>query len=275
MRAVLHCTVHRSRLGLAPRRGMSVRGPAGVAAERLLALALPAAMALAAPATWAGDWQWQLAAASRPTERGLIIGRERGVAQWALAWRSAEGSVAELALASQGGPLRDARLGVRVAQGLVIDDDWQAEAGLGYYGYPGQADRGHETPYDGRPAWRYGRRYDRLDLTLALRWRDLLSLAVSGQRYHAAPDGPLPWALDLGGRWPLSADGAWSLVGTLGRAEVPRWPGRHYTHGSVGLAWQQGSRGLTLARMHAGEPARALLGARARGHWTLSWAQDF
>lgn len=233
------------------------------AARRQAAVAAGLGLLAGGPAQ-ALDTQLQLAAASRLTERGLIVGRERPVLQLQLGVASAGGSSAELAWAAQAGSLRDARLVARLGQAFTIDNDWQADAALAYYGYPGRGDS----------------RYDRIDLAVGLRWRDLFSLGLSGQRYRDSADGgdgTLPWALDLGARWPLAALGPrWSLQGTLGQASVPRWPRERYGYGSLGLAWQheQGG-GLSLSRIAASPAARRRLGDSARSHWSLAWTQAF
>jgi hypothetical protein len=148
----------------------------------------------------------------------------------------------------------------RLSHYRPLDDDWQLDAGLSRYLYPG----------DG-----YAGIYDRSEAGLGLGYRDLLSVGVTAIRYPAWPGrrGALQWAFDIGARWPLA--GAWSATASAGQADLPPYPRRRYRYGGVGLAWQADGWRVEFGRLGADGTARRWFGSGADTRWTGLVAKDF
>jgi hypothetical protein len=141
-----------------------------------------------------------------------------------------------------------------------LSDDWQIEAGLGYYGYPGDEVAG---------------RGNRWELTTGATWRDLFSANLTALHYPAWPGqrAGLQWAMDLAGRWPIS--GAWSATFSLGQADLPALPDRRYRYAGLGLARQEGPWRIELNRLGSSATARHILGQAAQPRWSASTQVQF
>jgi hypothetical protein len=219
------------------------------------ALALVAGTAAAQPLQWQGE----LALASELTDRGLSVFPRRPALQAAAQVARGRWSLAAAAstdLAGRG----EHRVLARVSHYRSLSDDWQLDAGLGWYGYPG----------DSR-----ARAYDRTEAGIGLGFRDVLSLNLTGIDYPAWPGrrAGLQWALEAGLRWPLGD--AWSFTASIGQADLPPQPGRRYRYGGIGLAWQQGDWGVELNRLGADRTARHLTGEAARARWSALLLKSF
>ena len=226
-------------------------GPGSAAA----ALALVAGSAAAQPL----QWQGQLALASELTDRGLSVYPRRPTLQadgqvarghWSLA------AAASTDLAGRG----EHRVLARLSHYRSLSDDWQLDAGIGWYGYPGE---------------RWARAYDRIEAGVGLGFRDVLSLNLTAIDYRAWPGrrAGLQWALEAGLRWPLGA--AWSATASLGQADLPPQPDRRYRYGGIGLAWQQGDWRLELNRLGADSAARYAMGDAGRARWSALVLKSF
>lgn len=213
------------------------------------------AMAIAAPTVAFAQplqWQGQLAVASELTDRGLSVYPRRPTLQ-------ADGQVARghwslaAAASTDLGRRGDHRVLGRVSYYRSLSDDWQLDAGLGWYGYPGEA---------------RARAFDRHEAGVGLGFRDLLSLNLTAIDYRAWPGrrAGLQWALEAGLRWPLGD--AWSVTASLGEADLPPLPDRRYRYGGLGLAWQQGRWRLELNRLGADGTARRFMGDAGRARWS-------
>ena len=223
-----------------------------------------AAVALAGSAGSAAaqplQWQGQLALASELTDRGLSVYPRRPTLQadgqvarghWSLA------AAASTDLSSNGRH----RVLARVSHYRSLSDDWQLDAGIGWYGYPGD---------------RWARIYDRTEAGIGLGFRDLLSLNLTAIDYHRAWPGRcggLQWALEAGARWPLGD--AWSLTASLGQADLPPQPDRRYRYGGVGLAWQRADWRVEINRLGTDGAARYAFGDAARARWSALVLKSF
>lgn len=229
--------------------------------RRLRAGCTGAALALVAGGVAAQplQWQGQLAVASELTDRGVSVYPRRPTLQadaqvarghWSLA------AAASTDLAGRG----ERRVLVRVSHYRTLSDDWQLDAGLGWYGYPGGG---------------WARAFDRAEAGVGLGFRDVLALNLTAIDYRAWPGqrAGLQWALDAGLRWPLGD--AWSVTASLGQADLPPQPDRRYRYGGIGLAWQQGGWRVELNRLGAGGTARSALGDAARARWSALVLRSF
>lgn len=206
------------------------------------------------------QWTGQLAGATELSDRGLVIGPRRPTVQASLTGTLDRRWALGLSASAPLGYGRQGRLLGQLSHYTPLSDDWQLEAGLGYYGYPGDADAG---------------RGDRFELTAGASWRDLFSGNLTALHYPAWPGrrAGLQWALDLAGRWPLA--GGWSATFSLGRADLPMLPDRRYSYAGLGLAWQVEAWRFELNRLGSSAAARVVLGATARPRWSASTSLQF
>ncbi|HSW04323.1 hypothetical protein [Aquabacterium sp.] len=206
------------------------------------------------------EWLGELAAATELTDRGLTVGPRKPLVQGQLAAYLAGNWTVSVAASLQGGSTRDSRLLARLGRSWTLSNDWQAEAGLGYYAYPGDP---------------VSRNFDRVEAGASAGFRDLVSLGVTALHYPAWPGrrAGLHWALDLGLRWPLGE--AWSLTASLGRADLPQDSRQHYGYGGLGLAWQQGPWRAEVNRLAADAKARYWMGDGAQARWSAMIARNF
>jgi hypothetical protein len=217
---------------------------------------------LAAGPAGAQDLQWtgHLAAATELSDRGLVVGPRRPTLQASLTAALDQRWTLGLSASAAPGAAREGRVLGQIGRYQRLSDDWQVEAGLGYYAYPG-------NPRAGKG--------DRWELTAGASWRDLFSGSVTALHYPAWPGqrAGLQWALDLAGRWPIA--GGWSATASLGRADLPVLPDRRYRYAGLGLAWQDGRWRVELNRLGSDATARAVMGQAARPRWSASALVQF
>lgn len=192
----------------------------------------------------------QASLASDLSERGVAYWSRRAVAQGLVAVSDGASWSASLGLSTpiERGP--GGYQAVARASGYWhLGEDWQAQAHLGSYSYPGGG--GYRT-------------YNRAEATLGAGFRDLVSLELSEIRLNEDSAHLYP-ALDLGLRWPLGGPlpGRLSLAAGVGRAELPAWPGTWYSYADAGLAWQAGPWRATLRWLGTSLGLRRLLGESA------------
>lgn len=224
--------------------------------------AMASALLVLAPACRAQpvEWQGELAAASELIDRGLAIGPRRALVQAQVSGYFGARWSASLAASVQDSRLHNTRVLARLGRSWALSSDWQAEAALGYYAYPG----------DGRY-----RSFDRSEFGVSAGYRDLLSIGLTAIHYPAwrGSRAGLHWAADLGLRWPLAE--SWSATASLGRADVPMYSSLRYTYGSLGLAWQQGRWRAELNRLGASADSQGWAGDLAQWRWSATIARNF
>ncbi len=238
-------------------RRLPLPGPGGARQAVWLGLGLLAAgQASAQPGPWSG----QLAAATELSDRGLVIGPRKPTLQASVTGVIDRRWILGLSASAPVGYGRQGRLLAQVGRYAPLSDDWQVEAGLGYYGYPGDSVAG---------------RGNRWELTAGASWRDLFSGNLTALHYPAWPGqrAGLQWALDLAGRWPIA--GGWSATFSLGRADLPVLPDRRYSYAGIGLAWQADGWRFEFNRLGASATARAIMGQAAQARWSASTSVQF
>lgn len=244
-------------------------GQRAVAAASFAATAV-AALLLACSAGAAAqpvEWQGELALASELTDRGLVVGPRRALLQGQLSAYLGSQWSASLAASAQREGLRYSRVLARLGRNWTLSNDWQLDTGLSYYAYPGDSSQ---------------RRYDRFEAAAVAGYRDVLSLGLTALHYAERSHG-LPWAADLGLRWPLAGvvsglgapAEAWSLTASVGRATLLQATAFHYSYGSLGLAWQQGAWRAEVNRLAADGKAGAWVGRPQPARWAAVLARNF
>ncbi len=206
----------------------------------------------------AREWSAEVALSSELTERGAFVGERKPVLQGVVTLYDPRGWSAGLALGLQEAGSRTSRVIFRAAQDWVLSNDWQSQASLQYYAYPGD---------------RASRVFDRAEAGLNFGFRDLWVFGVSLYHYpHTRSDSaPLRWTLDVGARWPLGEQ--FSLTAALGQASVQ--PRGRYSYGSTGLAWHRQNWRVELSYLSTDRRARSLLTAGTPGHWSAALTHSF
>lgn len=238
------------------------RRDASVSRRRLaVAVALAAAGTLPAHA---GDWGATVAVSSQLVDRGVAVTPPAPIVQGAVNWVSRDGwSLGVSASYQTRDPGRVAETLAQVAKSWSLSDDWQIQAGLLDYRYPGGGS-GVRT-------------YDRTELGASVIWRDVLTAGVSAIKLTHRGGG-LRGAADVGLRWPLG----WhvSATGGIGIAQYlaplsryyPERPDR-YSYGHGGLVWQNGAWRVELIHVFTNRERNR--GERPVSPWTATVARTF
>ena len=193
--------------------------------------------------------------ASDLTERGVSYWPREAASQGLLALSDGAHWSATLTLSAPLEHVRDYQAVARFGAYWNASENWQLQARLGTYAYPGGG---------------YYRFYNRTELGFGTSYRDLWTLDLSAAQLSEG-DSHLYPAIDLGLRWPLSEQ--WALAAGLGRTELFWWPDLWYTYADVGLVWQAGGWRAALRYLSTGDNARFYLQRAAEPHTTvsLSW----
>ena len=163
---------------------------------------------------------------------------------------------------------------VQVSRDWSLSSDWQMQANLLYYTYPGQAGSKASDRVEGGVHWTY---------------RDVLTLGLSGLYVMGTNDNQPRGAADLTFHWPL----AWhfSLSAGVGVAEpliAPYSPYYHghpsyyeYDHsglhgyGQAGLSWSSGPWRIELDRMMADPATQRQWAALDASPWVATISRSF
>jgi uncharacterized protein (TIGR02001 family) len=241
----------------------AIPGRHAAPAARLLA-PVAALLLWGTPAAHAGDWSGTVAMSSQLVDRGVAVTPPAPIAQGAVNWVARDGwSLGVSASYQTRDPGRLAETLAQVAKSWSLSDDWQLQAGLLDYRYPGGG--GSQ------------RTYDRTELGGSLIWRDVLTASVSAIKL-AHRSGGLRGAADVGFRWPLG----WhvSATGGIGLAQYlaplsqyyPDRPNR-YSYGHGGLVWQEGAWRVELIHVFTNRERNR--GEQRVSPWTATVALAF
>lgn len=192
-----------------------------------------------------------VALSSQLVDRGLAITPDTAVLQGAVSLTLPSGWAFG---ASASAELRDisppAEAFVQASRYWRIAADWQLQAGLIYYDYPGRGD-GAFNRTEGSVDWIY---------------RDVLTLGVSAIYPTGGTSHALRGAADASFHWPLPWNFSFSAGAGYAQAQVPyyrHYPGgqggsygyhggdrvNSYGYGHLGLIWGQGPWRVELERM--------------------------
>lgn len=141
----------------------------------------------------------------------------------------------------------------------MLDDRWQMQASLLYYGYP--TDRATRT-------------FDRQEASLAWSYRDLLTFSLSTFNFPRADRSPWNVAFDITANVPLRNDVSLSLGAGSSRFPAMAYgaarSGR-YQYGQVGLKWNRAGWTLKAERILTSGNTRA---CRAAPATCRGWARS-
>jgi uncharacterized protein (TIGR02001 family) len=245
-----------------------IRG--GVLAAALVVGMLPLALH-AQSATFNGT----AALSSQLVDRGQAITGNTPVLQAAAAWTFPAGwSLGLSGGAATSSPGRVVEAMAQVSRHWPVSDDWQLQASLLYYRYPGTSRSGAS---------------DRTETGLDWTYRDVLTLGVSAI-YVLGPRGHRPrGAADLNLHWPLAGHFAFSagagVAQSLATSYRPYRGGyaRRYrrgasglgSYGHVGLLWSKGPWRIELDRLLADPAIRRQWDRVDASPWVATLSRSF
>lgn len=178
-----------------------------------------------------------VALSSQLVDRGQAVTPQTPILQGALSWSFAKGwSLGASAGVEARKPDRFAEALAQLARSWSLSPDWQMQANLVYYDYPG-------TPQ--------AHSFDRTEAGLGWIYRDVLTLGVSAIYPAGKTDHHLYGAADIGFHWPLPRH--FSLSAGLGITQTTYSYYAYYRHaryeydrqdtysyGHTGLLWNNG-----------------------------------
>ncbi|MFC5436112.1 hypothetical protein ACFPME_06050 [Rhodanobacter umsongensis] len=216
-----------------------------------------------------------VALSSQLFDRGQAITGHTPILQGAAAWTFPTGwSLGVSAGAAAHSPGRLVEALAQLSRHWSLSSDWQLQASLLYYRYPGTT--------------RYGAS-DRIETGLGGTYRDVLTVGLSAI-YVLGPDGHRPrGAADVNLHWPLAGRFSFSagtgVAQSLGASYRPRrygyWRTRgqartgltHYGH--VGLLWGDGPWRIELDRIFADPATRRQWSYQDASPWVATVSRSF
>jgi uncharacterized protein (TIGR02001 family) len=246
---------------------------AGRACVALAALVAGACLPCQARAQ-TGTLNGTVALSSQLVDRGLAVTPETAVLQGAASWTLPSGWSFGASASTE---VRDATplaaVLVQASHYWRVAPDWQMQAGLVYYDYPGLG-RGAFNRTEGSVNWIY---------------RDVLTLGVSAIYPSGGTDRELRGATDLDFHWPLPLHLALSAGAGYAQAQLPYYrhvdggPGigeiyrahdrvHSYGYGHLGLIWSLGAWHMEVDRMFVDPSIRRANLAAASWVGTVSWS---
>ncbi|GLQ95055.1 TorF family putative porin [Dyella acidisoli] len=220
-----------------------------------------------------------VAVSSQLIDRGLAVSPVTPILQGNVTWTSASGWMLGLSAATETrSPGHGSEAMAQVAHYWSLTDDWRMQAGVVYYGYPGNP--------EGRP-------FDRVETGLNWMYRDVLSIGLAAITLTHGSDHSPTGAADVDFHWPLPQNfavsaglgvaqpltrsgGYWGYVSggaynwyAYHRSERMR---SYYGYGHVGLSWGYESWRVELDRVFTDPDIRRQGSAAAPWVATISWA---
>ncbi|CAD0321388.1 TorF family putative porin [Xanthomonas hortorum] len=208
------------------------------------------------PGAMAANVGGAVALTSQLIDRGISIAPNKATLQAAGYWLPSPGWSVSTSVALQSPSLsKPVAVTAQAARAWMLDDRWQMQASLLYYGYPtNQATR----------------TFDRQEASLAWSYRDVLTFSVSVFNFPRADQSPWNVAIDVTANVPLQND--FSLLVGAGSSRFPAMAygaaesGR-YQYGQLGLKWSRARWTLKLERIVTSSNTPRLQGGPGETPW--------
>lgn len=233
--------------------------------HRQLARALLLAMATGAcGGALAANVGGAVAVTSSLIDRGISIAPNKLTLQAAGYWLPAPGWSVSSSVALQSPSLSDpVAVTAQAGRAWMLDDRWQMQASLLYYGYPTN---------------RSTRTFDRQEASLAWSYRDVLTFSLSAFNFPRADQSPWNMAFDVTANIPLGNDIALSLGAGTSRFPAmaygaPR-SGR-YRYGQLGLKWSRAGWTLKGERIFTSSNTPRMQGGPGETPWLGTVSRTF
>ena len=220
-----------------------------------------------------------VAVSSQLIDRGLAVSPVTPILQGNVTWTSASGWMLGLSAATETrSPGHGSEAMAQVAHYWSLSDDWRMQAGVVYYGYPGNSQ---------------GRSFDRVETGVNWMYRDVLSIGLAAITLTHGSDHSPRGAADIDFHWPLPQNFAFSaglgVAQPLTGSDGGYWsygyhgpyswytyhPARmrpYYGYGHVGLSWGYASWRVELERVFTDPDIRRQSSAAAPWVATISWS---
>ncbi|PPV00332.1 hypothetical protein XpopCFBP1817_00515 [Xanthomonas populi] len=197
-----------------------------------------------------------VALTSQLIDRGISIAPNTLTLQAAGYWLPSPGWSVSTSVALQSPSLsKPVAITAQAARAWMLDDRWQMQASLLYYGYPtNQATR----------------TFDRQEASLAWSYRDALTLSLSTFNFPRADQSPWNLAIDVTASIPLRNDVSLSIGAGCSRFPAMAYgaaaSGR-YQYGQLGLKWSRARWTLKLERIATSSNTPRLQGGPGETPW--------
>lgn len=220
------------------------------------------------------------ALSSELMDRGQAITGNRPILQGAVSWTSAAGwSVGLSGSTELRSPGRIVEALIQASRSWSLSSEWQMQANLLYYRYPGET---------------RSRAYDRAETGAAWTYRDVLTFGLSAIYVIGARNHQTRGAADLGFHWPLARHFSLSTgVGVAQPLIAPYTPyhsyGGYYDHassysnertglhgyGHAGLLWSNGPWRIELDRIIADRETQRQWTTLGASPWVATISRSF
>jgi uncharacterized protein (TIGR02001 family) len=257
----------------------SLRNPArpGHAARASFAALLAGACVAPALHAQSTTFSGAVALSSQLVDRGQAITHTTPILQGAASWTSPTGWSLGLSGSTEvRSPDHVVAALAQASRHWSLAGDWQLQAGLLYYRYPGMA---------------RSRGFDRAEATLSWSYRDVLTFGLSAIRVIGARQHPRG-AADISFHWPLARQlflsaGAGATQSPIAPYNAYRYSREYdhagpyrrvregiHTYGHVGLLWNHGPWQIELDRILADPETRWQWDVMGASPWvaTVSWS---
>jgi uncharacterized protein (TIGR02001 family) len=203
---------------------------------------------------------------SQLVDRGIAITPATPTLQGAVSWTSPAGwSFGLLGSTEVRSPGHLVEASAQASRYWSLSSDWQMQASVLYYSYPGNA---------------RSRVFDRTETSINWIYRDILTFGLSAIHLIGASDQPRG-AADLDLRWPLPWH--FSLSAGTGVAQsliAPHSPYGYghasiYRYGHAGLAWDDGPWRIELDRITTDSEVRQQWGSPSISPWVATISRSF
>lgn len=256
-----------------PDRG--IRGTS-VACARLGFMSVAMATCLSTPLhAQSTTFNGTAALSSELVDRGQAITGNTPILQGAASWTSPAGwSLGLSGSAKVRSPGRVVEALVQASRSWSLSSDWQMQANLLYYRYPGQT---------------RSRAYDRAETGVNWTYRDVLTFGLSAIHVIGARNHQTRGAADLSFHWPLARH--FSLSAGMGVAQpliAPYTPYHHgymrayyddrtglHRYGHAGLLWSHGPWRIELDRIMADPETRRQWATLGASPWVATISRSF
>jgi uncharacterized protein (TIGR02001 family) len=254
--------------------GHSVRGDA-VARTRLGLMSMTIATCLSMPLhAQSTTFNGTAALSSELVDRGQAITGNTPIVQAAASWSTATGwSLGVSGSTKVRSPGRIVEALVQASRDWSLSSDWQMQANLLYYKYPGE---------------NRSRAYDRAETGVAWSYRDVLTFGLSAIYVIGARDQHPRGAADLSFHWPLARHLSLSAgVGVAQPLMAPYTPYHGYSsyydynrtglhgYGHAGLLWSNGSWRMEIDRIMADPGTQRQWASLGASPWVATISRSF
>ncbi len=208
-----------------------------------------------------------VALSSQLVDRGLAITPATPTLQGAVSWTSIGGwsfGVSASTKIRSSGHIAEEQ--IQASRYWILSSDWQMQASLLSYNYPGSA---------------RSRVFNRTETSVDWMYRDVLTFGLSAVRLIDGKNHRPRGAADVNVNWPLRWNVSVSTGAGVAQSLVARYPASEYgyentyRYAHAGLTWAQGPWRIGLDRIVTSASARRQWGNLAASPWVATISRSF